>query len=59
MQARVDLFNVFNANPVLAQNNTYGTSWLRPTNLEGPADQVRGADRLLARSVRARRMPRP
>jgi hypothetical protein len=33
LQARVDLFNLFNANPVLGQNNTYGTSWLRPSSI--------------------------
>ena len=33
LQARLDLFNVFNANPVLGQTNTYGTSWLRPTSI--------------------------
>jgi len=27
----VDLANVLNANATLAQNTTYGTSWLRPT----------------------------
>ena len=33
IQANMDLFNVFNASAVLAQNNTYGSSWLRPTNI--------------------------
>jgi len=29
----VDLYNAFNANPILAQNNTFGTAWLRPTSI--------------------------
>ena len=29
----MDLFNMFNVSAVLAQNNTYGSSWLRPTNI--------------------------
>jgi hypothetical protein len=33
IQANIDLFNMFNASAVLAQNNNYGTSWLRPTNI--------------------------
>jgi hypothetical protein len=31
LETSVDFFNAFNANTVLAVNNTYGTSWLRPT----------------------------
>ena len=27
----VDLYNVFNVNPVLTQNNTFGPAWQRPT----------------------------
>jgi hypothetical protein len=27
----VDFFNVFNANPVLSVNSTFGAAWLRPT----------------------------
>ena len=33
VQANLDLFNMFNASAVLAQNNNYGGSWLRPTNI--------------------------
>jgi len=33
IQANLDLFNMFNASAVLAQNNNYGGSWLRPTNI--------------------------
>jgi hypothetical protein len=30
LQGIVDLYNVFNANPVLTQNNTYGSRWQQP-----------------------------
>ena len=30
IQANLDLFNALNASSVLAQNNTYGSSWLAP-----------------------------
>ena len=33
VQALVDLYNLFNANPVLAQNNTFGPQWQRPTQI--------------------------
>jgi hypothetical protein len=33
IQANMDLFNMFNVSAVLAQNNTFGGSWLRPTNI--------------------------
>ena len=33
VQALVDLYNLFNANPVLALNNTYGPQWQRPTQI--------------------------
>jgi hypothetical protein len=33
VQANMDLFNMFNASAVLGQNNNYGGSWLRPTNI--------------------------
>jgi len=33
IQANMDLFNLFNVSAVLAQNNTYGSSWLRPTTI--------------------------
>ena len=31
LQGNVDLYNLFNASPVLLQNNTYGPAWQRPT----------------------------
>ena len=31
MLASVDLYNLFNASPVLGLNTRYGPSWLRPT----------------------------
>ncbi|MEO8258770.1 MAG: carboxypeptidase regulatory-like domain-containing protein [Acidobacteriota bacterium] len=33
VQALVDLYNLFNANPVLAQNNNFGPQWQRPTQI--------------------------
>jgi hypothetical protein len=33
LQANFDIFNALNASSVLAQNNTFGTSWLRPTRI--------------------------
>ena len=33
IQGNVDLYNLFNANPVLAQNNTYGAAWQRPLQI--------------------------
>jgi hypothetical protein len=29
----VDVYNVFNWNPVLTYNNTFGSTWLRPTSI--------------------------
>jgi hypothetical protein len=33
IQGNVDLYNLFNADPVLALNNTYGTAWRRPLQI--------------------------
>jgi hypothetical protein len=33
LQANVDLYNAANAGSILSINNTYGSSWLRPTNI--------------------------
>jgi hypothetical protein len=33
LQANLDLYNAFNASSILAQNNTYGDLWLRPTQI--------------------------
>jgi hypothetical protein len=33
LQANLDLYNLFNASPVLALNNTYGTAWQRPLQI--------------------------
>ena len=29
----MDLYNLLNANPVYGQNNTYGSAWLKPTQI--------------------------
>jgi hypothetical protein len=43
IQAMVDIYNVFNANPVLAYNTTFGTEWLRPTDvLQGRLVKIGG-----------------
>jgi hypothetical protein len=42
-QAMLDVYNVFNANPVLAYNLTYGSEWLRPTDvLQGRLFKIGG-----------------
>ncbi len=33
IQGNVDLYNLFNADPVLALNNTYGAAWQRPLQI--------------------------
>ena len=33
LQAQLDLYNLLNANPVLTQNNTYGSAWQRPLTI--------------------------
>ena len=33
IQGNVDLYNLFNVDPVLALNNTYGTAWQRPLQI--------------------------
>jgi hypothetical protein len=32
----IDLYNALNVNATLAQNNTFGTAWLRPTQIMPP-----------------------
>jgi hypothetical protein len=36
LQGQFDLYNLFNANPVIALNTTYGANWLRPINVLTP-----------------------
>jgi hypothetical protein len=33
LQPQLDLYNMLNSNDVYGQNNTYGTAWLRPTQV--------------------------
>jgi len=33
-QTAFDLYNLFNGNPVIAQNNTFGPAWQRPTVIQ-------------------------
>ena len=33
IQGNVDLYNLFNGDPVLALNNTYGSAWQRPLQI--------------------------
>lgn len=35
LQGQFDVYNAFNANPVLGLNNTYGPSWRTPTSILG------------------------
>jgi hypothetical protein len=35
IQAQFDLYNVFNASPILGINTRYGTAWLTPTEILG------------------------
>jgi len=34
VQAQFDLYNLLNGNPVIAQNNTFGPNWQRPTVIQ-------------------------
>jgi len=36
LEASLDIFNIFNTNPVLAQNEQIGTTWGRPTSVLAP-----------------------
>jgi hypothetical protein len=36
VRAMLDVFNLFNANTVLAATATYGPNWLRPSGVLGP-----------------------
>jgi hypothetical protein len=40
----LDVFNVFNSDVVLNSNNTYGSSWLTPTQVQA-ARQLQGSVR--------------
>ena len=43
IQVMADIYNLFNANPVLAYNTTFGTEWLRPTDvLQGRMVKIGG-----------------
>jgi hypothetical protein len=43
LQGMVDIYNVFNRSPVLAYNTTFGTEWLRPTDvLQGRLVKIGG-----------------
>jgi hypothetical protein len=33
VQGSLDFFNLFNGDPIISQNNTYGSAWLRPTQV--------------------------
>jgi hypothetical protein len=33
VQGNVDLYNLFNASPILALNTTYGAAWQRPLQI--------------------------
>ena len=33
VQGMIDLYNLFNGSAVISQNNTYGSAWLRPTQI--------------------------
>jgi hypothetical protein len=43
IQVMADIYNLLNANPVLAYNTTFGTEWLRPTDvLQGRMVKIGG-----------------
>ena len=35
LQGQFDIFNAFNASPILAENTRYGASWQQPTQILG------------------------
>jgi hypothetical protein len=35
LQGQFDIFNAFNASPILAENTRYGASWMQPTQILG------------------------
>lgn len=35
MLAHVDAYNILNRGAIVARNNTYGTTWGRPTQIQG------------------------
>ena len=53
LQTVFDLYNLFNDNPVISMNNTFGSAWQRPTVIQvGPPCEVRVSVQLLMRRRR-------